>query len=557
MSQGWNRQFQNIQRLINEYANAINLRDQGFQLGESSNLRRPGNFTLGETGSMKTGKTVPTVYQQPKVQPQAALPGRSTISLPASQKPLLLTTSGKPLPNQQAAINVGGDAGQVAYKLPNGTYTSNPDLVNIAKQQTARAKDIAARRSMARQLIRDTRGLAKGAKAGGITGAISIPAAVLAHKDAYKYYNDMMKDESLPGEWRQIANALRLKEAMAMGIEGPGTAIGTGLGALLGRGNKWAMLAGGAIPEALGRPAGAMADHLLQPAIDKYNFPVYNGGIKLGSFNFGGKDNGNNKGGNKKSTSQSAGVNSVKGGGKMGGQPTTQQQALALAQQLGDNTPITNQQDADTQQTNINAINDYISKLQEINQPYIESLQRFADNYGDLYNQNQLYNRRMRDLSAITGSPLWYQSAKDYNPLEVEATKIDLQKKIQDAQAGDLNAINEIMGNLAMAQEMGLSPEAAFANKNLLTAMTMRDRNLTNREIAQLNNAAKLQIALQNAQNRLAVQNLRNQGGMTNALIYAGQYGQPAPGLNQHGAPSNVPASYDVMLQSAHNKNNR
>ena len=260
---------------------------------------------------------------------------------------------------------------------------------------------------------------------------------------------------------------------------------------------------------------------------------------------------------NSNNTGSSTGTNGVKGGGKMGSQPTTQAQALALAQQLGGNTPTANQQGADTQQANINAINDYVSKLQEINQPYIESLQRFADNYGDLYNQNQLYNRRMRDLSAITGSPLWYQSAKDFNPLEVEATKIDLQKKIQDAQAGDLNAINEIMGNLAMAEEMGLPPEAAFANKNLLTAMTMRDRNLTNREIAQLNNAAKLQIALQNAQNRLAVQNLRNQGGMTNALIHAGQYGQPAVGLNQQGLPNNVPASYDAMLQSAHNKNNR
>ena len=269
------------------------------------------------------------------------------------------------------------------------------------------------------------------------------------------------------------------------------------------------------------------------------------------------KTNGTTSGGSGNSAGSSSGTNGVKGNNRMGGQPTTQAQALALAQQLGGNPPIANQQEVDTQQANINAINDYISKLQEINQPYIESLQKFADYYDDLYNQNQLYNRRMRDLSAITGSPLWYQSAKDFNPLEAEATKIDLQKKVQDAQAGDLNAINEIMGNLAMAQEMGLPPEAAFANKNLLTAMTMRDRNLTNREIAQLNNAAKLQIALQNAQNRLAVQNLRNQGGMTNALIYAGQYGQPAPGLNQQGAPSNVPASYDVMLQSAHNKNNR
>lgn len=263
---------------------------------------------------------------------------------------------------------------------------------------------------------------------------------------------------------------------------------------------------------------------------------------------------------NSNNTGSSTGTNGIKGGGKMGSQPTTQAQALALAQQLSGNTPITNQQDADTQQANINAINDYVSKLQEINQPYVESLQRFADNYGDLYNQNQLYNRRMRDLSAITGSPLWYQSAKDYNPLEVEATKIDLQKKIQDAQAGDLNAINEIMGNLAMAQEMGLPSEAAFANKNLLTMMAARDREANKYQIALENNLMKKYGIDRNYARALTVQAMRNQNALDVASMYTGAYGnggRVAPGLTQQGTASNVPASYDVMLQSAHNKNNR
>ena len=366
-----------------------------------------------------------------------------------------------------------GDGKQIAYKLPNGTYTSNPALANIANQQVAKANRKAFLRAAGK-------------------GVGIVPTAVEFYKDlAFPVANDLYQGFIMgnPDKSKTLRAALKLA-----GIDRDGNRV-----------------------------------------------PREPNNVST--------NNGNN-------TGDSANVGS-KGTRGISGRPTTQAQALALARQLGGNHPVINQQDASDQQANVNAINDYVSRLQEINQPYIESLQKFADNYGDLYNQNQLYNRRMRDLSAITGSPLWYQSAKDYNPLEVEATKIDLQKKIQDAQAGDLNAINEIMGNLAMAQEMGLSPEAAFANKNLLTAMTMRDRNLTNREIAQLNNAAKLQIALQNAQNRLAVQNLRNQGGMTNALIFAGQYGQPAVGLNQQGLPSNVPASYDAMLQSAHNKNNR
>jgi hypothetical protein len=247
--------------------------------------------------------------------------------------------------------------------------------------------------------------------------------------------------------------------------------------------------------------------------------------------------------------------------GQVGGQPNTktQAQALALAQQLGGNPPVVNQQEAGTQQANVNAINDYISKLQEINQPYIESLQRFADNYSDLYNQNQLASRRLRDISAITGDPIWYQSAKYYNPLEVEATKIDLQKKIQDAQAGDLNAINEMMGNLAAVQQMGLTPETAFANKNLLTMMAAKDREDNRLQIALENNLMKKYGIDRNYARALTVQAMRNQNALDVASMYTGAYGNSggvAPGLNQKGTAGNV-ASMDAMLQAAHNKNNR
>ena len=550
MSQGFNRQLQNIQRLMDEYAKDINLREQGFQLGESGNLRRPGNFALGESGPMKTGKTIPTVYQQPKVQPQAALPGRNTISLPASQKPLLLTTSGKPLPNQSSVVNLGGDAGQVAYKLPNGTYTSNRDLVNLAKQQMARA-----------QLMKDTGSLVKRAKVGGATAALSIPTAILTHRKAIDYYNSILNDPNSTPEQKQLAMAMRTKEQIQMGTEGLGTAIGTGLGTLVTKHPRIGSAVGGIIPNALSQGVSWAFDTGLEPAMQQHNFQPYNGSLinEVSSMISGmyngkkGKPSGSNS-----DSGSSTGVGS-KGTRGIGGQPTTKAQALALAQQLGGGIPMDAQQDTDTQQANINAINDYVSKLQEINQPYIESLQKFADNYGDLYNQNQLYNRRMRDLSAITGSPLWYQSAKDYNPLEVEATKIDLQKKIQDAQAGDLNAINEIMGNLAMAQEMGLPPEAAFANKNLLTMMAARDREANKYQIALENNLMKKYGIDRNYARALTVQAMRGQNALDVASMYTGAYGNGggvAPGLNQQGTANNV-ASMDAMLQAAHNKNNR
>ena len=241
------------------------------------------------------------------------------------------------------------------------------------------------------------------------------------------------------------------------------------------------------------------------------------------------------------------------------GQPNTQAQALALAQQLGSNPPITNQKDADIQQTNINAINDYISKLQEINKPYIDALQDYSDRYDDLVKNNFNAQRYFTAMAGLTGNNNYARLADSINPLVVEGNKIDLQKKIQDAQAGDLNAINEIMGNLAMAQEMGLPPEAAFANKNLLTMMAARDREANKYQIALENNLMKKYGIDRNYARALTVQAMRGQNALDVASMYTGAYGNGggvAPGLNQQGTANNV-ASMDAMLQAAHNKNNR
>ena len=377
-----------------------------------------------------------------------------------------------------------GDGKQIAYKLPNGTYTSNQELANIAKQQVAKANRKAF------------------LKAAG-KGIGIVPMAAQFYKDiAFPVANDLYQGFIMgnPDRSKTLQAALKLA-----GLDRNGNRI------VKEKNNN---------TNSTGVPFEVLDDNQLT----------------------GGK---------------SVQVNNKSR--QVSGQPTTQVQALALAQQLGGNPPVANQQEVDTQQANINAINDYVSRLQEINQPYVESLQRFADNYGDLYNQNQLYNRRMRDLSAITGSPLWYQSAKDYNPLEVEATKIDLQKRIQDAQAGDLNAINEIMGNLAMAQEMGLPPEAAFANKNLLTMMAARDREANRYQIALENNLMKKYGIDRNYARALTVQAMRGQNALDVASMYTGAYGNGggvAPGLNKQGTTNNV-ASMDAMLQAAHNKNNR
>lgn len=472
MSQAWNRQIQNLNRLVNNYAKQITGPGTGFQLGESGPLRP----------SVISQRFVPTTTTGTNLINNA--PVRSNVpariySVPGYQQGVVYDE----IPNIKPSMDYTGK--QVGYKLPNGTITSNPETAMYAKQ----AMDKARMKALPGMI-------------GKSVGILS--TTIPFYKNlAFPVANDLYQGFIMgnPDKSKTLQAALKLA-----GLDRNGNKIARE------RTNK---------TNDTGVPFEILDDNQLT----------------------GGKTvQVNNKNGN------------------VSGQPTTQAQALALAQQLGGNPPVANPKEADTQQANINAINDYISKLQEINQPYIELLRRFADNYGDLYNQNQLYNRRMRDLSAITGSPLWYQSAKDYNPLEVEATKIDLQKKIQDAQAGDLNAINEIMGNLAMAQEMGLPPEAAFANKNLLTMMAARDREVNKYQIALENNLMKKYGIDRNYARALTVQAMRGQNALDVASMYTGAYGNGggvAPGLNKQGTPSNVPASYDVMLQSAHNKNNR
>lgn len=282
-------------------------------------------------------------------------------------------------------------------------------------------------------------------------------------------------------------------------------------------------------------------DKARQEYIDKYK-PEWMGSVS--------KPSGDN--------SDSATSSSSKGTGGMGSKSTTQAQAATLAQQLGANPPVANKQDADTQQANIDAINDYVSKLQEINKPYIDALQDYYKNYNNYLNDYHRARDFYTGLAGWSGNSQWADVGKDYNAVANEAQKLATLKTLQDAQAGDVNAINEVMGNLAMAQEMGLPPEAAFANKNLLTMMAARDREANKYQIAVENNLMKKYGIDRNYARALAVQAMRGQNALDVASMYTNAYGNGgvvAPGLNRQGGVqtpyqplANKPQSQEAAL---------
>ena len=214
------------------------------------------------------------------------------------------------------------------------------------------------------------------------------------------------------------------------------------------------------------------------------------------------------------------------------GNVNQQKQAKDIIEQI---TGQQKQQPVTQQQADAQAINDYISQLQQIQQPYVNALQNYLNNYNKMLYNTQMESRRLRDVSAITGDPILYKSATDYNQLNNEANRVSAVKQLQDTQASDLNAINEAMGNLAIADELGLQPQAAFANKNLLTALSMRERDEVKKAIADANVMAKLYgIDIKTAL-ALRLQGMKGQNAIDVANIYAGLSGGVAPGLNAQG----------------------
>ncbi len=353
--------------------------------------------------------------------------------------------------------------------------------------------------------------------------------------DRIEYYNSLIKDASTTPEQKSLAEAMKTKERINKFISAWGIPSGAAVGWTAGH-----PFAGAGIGATLSRANDLLWDKGLENVKRKYNFIDYDTAFP-------------------KSQQQ------VQVQGRLQQQVKQQPNrpnaaTIAIANDIANEVMLGSKPLEDgvsqEQQVTPQLVDNYINRIKEANKPYTKLVQDYANNYNDLVNRNFNAQRYFTAMAGLTGNQGYTKLADALNPINNEVNRINAMKIARDTELSNINAINEAIGNLALAQEMGLPSEAAFANKNLLTAMTMRDRNLTNREIAQLNNAIKLQVALQNAQNRLAVQNLRNQGGMTNALIYAGQYWQPAPGLNNQGIANNV-ASMDAMLQAARNKNNR
>ena len=176
--------------------------------------------------------------------------------------------------------------------------------------------------------------------------------------------------------------------------------------------------------------------------------------------------------------------------------------------------------DASIQQTgDIDVINNYLSRLRDINRPYINALESYLNNYNK--NLDQARRADLYFYGANLAKGLDPRAGQKFNPLQNQMDVINVIKALQDAKAGDMSSVDELAGNVAIAQQIGLPPQAAFANKNLLSALTSNMKYQTDLEKARIIDAMR-RYGYDSAYSRAIMQQLlRNQGSRENALIYS------------------------------------
>lgn len=182
----------------------------------------------------------------------------------------------------------------------------------------------------------------------------------------------------------------------------------------------------------------------------------------------------------------------------------------------------------------------YQTQQQGLQQPYIDALQNYLDNYGEYTKGSRNAQRFYTALAGLSGNAGYKDLAKQYDPMQLELNRINLVKALQDAKAGNVGNINEIIGNATIAQAMGLDPQAALANKNLLNAFTAQQKaqyglqgkmygadQAYNARVYDTNIDNATRLALQQGRTDLALklQGMKGNTSTTNALINAASFG--------------------------------
>lgn len=179
-------------------------------------------------------------------------------------------------------------------------------------------------------------------------------------------------------------------------------------------------------------------------------------------------------------------------------------------------------------------LNQYMAMLEDRNAPYIKALNSYLANYPKLLEQsgrNDLYF-----YGANLAKGLNPKAGEKFNQVKNYGDMVALIKEMQDARNAGIDYANEVAGNMDVAQTLGLSPQAAYANKNLLSAYSMGERDKVRQAIANANYLTRMYGIDSRAALQLTLQQMRNENAANVARIYMGLTdGMPAVGLTPTG----------------------
>lgn len=188
----------------------------------------------------------------------------------------------------------------------------------------------------------------------------------------------------------------------------------------------------------------------------------------------------------------------------------------------------------------LSRLEDRYKRQQELQKPYIEGLQNLINNYNDLQRNAMNLDRYYTGLAGWSGNDRWADFGKRYNPITTEATKLDLLNKLAQGQIGIDNLENEMRGNIALAQQAGVDPNVAMANPKLFSALASIENAKTSAEarkyVADQNRDARLAGIYSNAMIQkakqdgnydlaLRLQSMRNDGRLQSAIVNAISFG--------------------------------
>ena len=142
------------------------------------------------------------------------------------------------------------------------------------------------------------------------------------------------------------------------------------------------------------------------------------------------------------------------------------------------------------------------AEQQKYMEPYREGLKSYIDNFDTLNKDKFNLDRMLIAKADLQDNDNILKLRESYNPVDVNARKLDLMKALAGEQISNLEGYNRLVGNAAMAKYANIPEEAVLADPAFVQKMATIANAKTNAEArmaaAELNNETKMKIAYLN-----------------------------------------------------------